>query len=70
MCNNPQDYFGTWLTVVGPSGSAPPNSNHPGGVNIGFADGSVRFVKDSVSVQTWWALGTRSSGEVVSSDSY
>ena len=70
MCNNPNDYFGTWLTVVGPSGSAPPNSNHPGGVNVGFADGSVKFVKDSVGVQAWWSLGTRSAGEVVSSDSY
>ena len=27
------------------------NSFHPGGVNVGFADGSVRFIKDSV--QSW-----------------
>jgi prepilin-type N-terminal cleavage/methylation domain-containing protein/prepilin-type processing-associated H-X9-DG protein len=45
-------------------------SNHPGGVNMCFTDGSVRFVKDSVSLQTWWAIGTKSGGEVVSSDSY
>jgi prepilin-type N-terminal cleavage/methylation domain-containing protein/prepilin-type processing-associated H-X9-DG protein len=45
-------------------------SNHPGGVNVGFADGSVRFVKDSVNVQTWWAIGSRNQGEVVSSDQY
>jgi prepilin-type N-terminal cleavage/methylation domain-containing protein/prepilin-type processing-associated H-X9-DG protein len=51
-------------------GTASPNSLHPGGVNVGFADGSVRFVKDSVNPQTWWALGTRANGEVVSSDSY
>jgi len=51
-------------------GTASPNSMHPGGVNVGFADGSVRFVKDSINPQTWWALGTRASGEVVSSDSY
>jgi len=69
-CQNPSEYFGTWLTFVGPTGSAPPTSNHPGGVNICFADGSVRFVKDSVGLQTWWAIGTRNSGEVVSSDSY
>ena len=49
---------------------SPPTSNHPGGVNVCFADGSVRFVKDSVSPQTWWALGTRNGGETVSSDSY
>jgi len=51
-------------------GTASPNSMHPGGVNVGFADGSVRFVKDSVSPQSWWAIGTRANGEVVSSDSY
>ena len=45
-------------------------SNHPGGVNTAFADGSVRFVKSSIAQRTWWALGTRSSGEIVSSDSY
>jgi prepilin-type N-terminal cleavage/methylation domain-containing protein/prepilin-type processing-associated H-X9-DG protein len=51
-------------------GSAPPNSNHAGGVNVCMSDGSVKFIKDSVSRPTWWALGTRSGGEVVSSDSY
>jgi len=49
-------------------GTNPPNSNHPGGVNIVFADGSVKFVKDSVSLQTWWAVGTRNGAEVVSAD--
>ena len=37
----------------------PPASNHPGGVNICFADGSVRFIKNSVGLQVWWAIGTR-----------
>ena len=45
-------------------------SNHPGGVNVCFADGSVRFVKDTVNLQTWWAIGTRNGGEVVSADAY
>jgi len=70
-CQNPgTEYFGSWLTFVGPSHSAPPSSNHPAGANVTFGDGSVRFVKDSVNVQTWWALGTRAGGETVSSDSY
>jgi len=70
-CQNPAtEYFGSWLTFVGPSHSAPPSSNHPGGANICFTDGSVRFVKETVGLQTWWALGTRAGGEVVSSDSY
>jgi prepilin-type processing-associated H-X9-DG protein len=45
-------------------------SAHPGGVNVLFGDGSVKFVKDSVNRGTWWGLGTRSVGEVISSDSY
>jgi prepilin-type N-terminal cleavage/methylation domain-containing protein/prepilin-type processing-associated H-X9-DG protein len=50
--------------------SAAPTSNHSGGVNVGMADGSVRFIKNTVSLQTWWALGTRNLGEVISSDQY
>jgi len=46
------------------------SSNHPGGCNFAFADGSVRFIKDSVNMTTYQSLGTRASGEVVSSDSY
>ncbi len=50
--------------------SSTPQSFHPGGANFSFADGSVRFIKDSVSQQVYWALGTRNYGEVISSDSY
>ena len=45
-------------------------SNHPGGVNTCMADGSVKFIKDSVSYQVWWGLATRSGGEIISSDQY
>ena len=45
-------------------------SNHPGGVNVLMADGSVRFVKSSISPLNWWALGTRAGNEVVAADSY
>ncbi len=48
----------------------PPSSRHPGGVNVCFGDGSVKFVKDSVNLQTWRALGTRNGGEIVSADSF
>jgi len=50
--------------------SAPASSWHNGGVNAVFGDGSVKFIKDSINRMTWWALGTRSGGEVVSADSY
>ena len=45
-------------------------SNHPGGVNVLFADGSVKFIKNTVNPGTWRALGTMAGGEVVSADSY
>lgn len=44
--------------------------NLGGGVNVAFADGSVDFIKGSVSLNTWWALGTRNPSEVVSSEAY
>ena len=46
------------------------NSNHPGGVNMGFLDGSVRFIKNSVNVGTYAAIGTMAGGEIISADSY
>jgi prepilin-type processing-associated H-X9-DG protein len=46
------------------------NSRHPGGANVLFADGSVHFLKSSIAIKTYWALGTKANGEVISSDSY
>jgi prepilin-type N-terminal cleavage/methylation domain-containing protein/prepilin-type processing-associated H-X9-DG protein len=47
----------------------PPSSLHPGGVNVLMGDGSGRFIKTSISVPTWRAIGTRNGGEVISADS-
>jgi prepilin-type N-terminal cleavage/methylation domain-containing protein/prepilin-type processing-associated H-X9-DG protein len=46
------------------------SSNHSGGVNVALLDGSVKFIKDAVSQQTWWALATISAGEVIDASSY
>ena len=46
------------------------SSNHSGGSNFLFADGSVKFIKSSISIPTYWSIGTRANGEVVSSDAY
>jgi prepilin-type N-terminal cleavage/methylation domain-containing protein len=45
-------------------------SRHPGGVNSLIADGSVKFMKQSINVLTWQALGSRNGSEVISSDRY
>ncbi len=53
-------YYGAWAF----------RSNHPGGANFLFGDGSVKFLKQTISQPVYMALGTRNQGEVVSSDSY
>ncbi|WP_422927951.1 DUF1559 domain-containing protein [Singulisphaera sp. PoT] len=45
-------------------------SNHSGGANVLMGDGSVRFIKSSLAINTWWALGTKANGEVISSDAF
>lgn len=45
-------------------------SQHPGGSVALFADGQVRFVRDSIDVRVWRALGTRRGNELISSDSF
>jgi hypothetical protein len=41
---------------------------HSGGIVTGMGDGSVRTVRNGVSVQTWWAALTRDGGETLGSD--
>lgn len=61
-CSSGNDNFGAV--------AYPASSKHPGGVNICLADGSVRFIKESINIRTWWALGSRNGGEVLSADQY
>ena len=46
------------------------SSNHPGGVNVAFCDGSVHFIKDTIDRGVWRSLGSMNGGEVLSSDQY
>lgn len=41
-------------------------SMHPGGANVLFADGHTSFMKDSIDLSIWIALGSCDGGEVVS----
>ena len=61
------DSTGTY-TGLGAENSA--RSKHPGGVNVGMCDGSVRFIKNSVNIFTFQAIASSRGGEVVSSDAY
>jgi prepilin-type N-terminal cleavage/methylation domain-containing protein/prepilin-type processing-associated H-X9-DG protein len=45
-----------------------PYSFHPGGIHVVFADGSVRFVRESIPLTVFAALCTRAAGEVVTND--
>ncbi len=60
----------TWTCRNGLQMSHVANSYHPGIVNVLMCDGSVKAIKSSVSVQTWWALGSRAANEVISADQY
>jgi prepilin-type N-terminal cleavage/methylation domain-containing protein/prepilin-type processing-associated H-X9-DG protein len=46
------------------------NSNHPNGVNMLLCDGSVRFVANSIHLDTWRRLGSKDGNEVINRDSF
>ncbi len=52
------------------SGLFPANSRHPSGVNVLFVDGHVTFMRDSVNLAAWRALGTRAGAEVIQDPVY
>jgi prepilin-type processing-associated H-X9-DG protein len=45
-------------------------SRHPAGVNFLLGDGSVRFVKESISLPVYQALSTRAGNETISAEAY
>ncbi|MEW4453711.1 DUF1559 domain-containing protein [Bremerella sp. JC817] len=57
-------YNTAWFQCSEADGAITPSSNHPGGVQVSLADGSVRFIPDTINIETWWALGSSSSGDV------
>jgi prepilin-type processing-associated H-X9-DG protein len=46
------------------------SSRHPGGADFAFGDGSVRFIKDTISKSVFQHLGNRADGDLISSDSF
>ena len=48
-------------------GSFAARSYHPGGVQACAADGHVRFIRNSIQLSVWRAVGTRAGGEIEAS---
>jgi prepilin-type N-terminal cleavage/methylation domain-containing protein/prepilin-type processing-associated H-X9-DG protein len=49
-----------WWSLITPA-----SSYHSGGVNTALCDGSVRFVRETISATAWEAVGSRKGGESV-----
>ena len=78
------DRLGAGFCVSDPAGTMPcttvpfpfldiyaaSRSRHPGGVNSGFGDGSVHFIKNTINHVVWIGLNTIQGGEVLSADAY
>jgi len=66
------DPFNWWNLTLYPQskneGSFGFRSYHPGGANFLVGDGTVKFVKQTINLQTYQALGTRANGEVIPGD--
>jgi prepilin-type N-terminal cleavage/methylation domain-containing protein/prepilin-type processing-associated H-X9-DG protein len=45
-------------------------SQHPGGVNMAFGDGSVHFIKNSIAQRIWYQILCKRDGTPMSSDQY
>ena len=44
-------------------GAVAARADHPGGVNVVFCDGGVRFTRDAISLPAWQASATRAAGD-------
>jgi prepilin-type N-terminal cleavage/methylation domain-containing protein/prepilin-type processing-associated H-X9-DG protein len=45
-------------------------SEHPGGCNVLFGDGSITFISEEINQSLWWALSTRAGGEMIDASAY
>jgi prepilin-type processing-associated H-X9-DG protein len=52
------------------NGNGSPYGFHSGGLNNVFADGSVHFINQSISIRVFSRLVTREAGEIVGGEDY
>ncbi|MDY3553370.1 DUF1559 domain-containing protein [Gemmata sp. JC717] len=76
-----QPYTNGFNAALTPNSSTPDVAGHgqgwfssrspfAGGVNVALADGSVRFVRDSIPIAVWRGLATRAGGEVIGGNDF
>jgi prepilin-type N-terminal cleavage/methylation domain-containing protein/prepilin-type processing-associated H-X9-DG protein len=71
-CTNGEDIAAQTFPYLyyGSEGSSEVYAFHPGGANFLIGDGSVRFVKETISMPVFTGLITRANGEILSADQY
>jgi prepilin-type processing-associated H-X9-DG protein len=71
QCSNiAQSATPSGLLALDVYGTSPPTSFHQGGVNVAMCDGSVKFIKESINLYTWWAIGTRAANEPLNANAF
>jgi prepilin-type processing-associated H-X9-DG protein len=58
------------LATSGLVAYAEADSKHSGGINTLMGDGSCKFIKDSINMMTWMALGTKGNGEIIDASAF
>jgi prepilin-type processing-associated H-X9-DG protein len=66
----PDEVLATGLIIIHPPNSPvgfvdEMYSEHPGGANVLFGDGSVDFISEQINQQVWAAMATRAGNEAV-----
>ncbi len=71
-CTNGEDIGGQTFPYAyyGSEGSSEVYAFHPGGANFLFGDGSVKFLKETLSMRVFTSLVTRGAGEILGADQY
>jgi prepilin-type processing-associated H-X9-DG protein len=53
-----------------PNWQAQARSTHPGGVNVGYGDGSVRTISNTINQEIWFLVNSRDDGRVFDANSF
>jgi len=65
---NPPAVCTTTSTATLPRMQLARSRHSGGGVNAAMCDGSVRFIRNSIDLATWRAMGTAQGGEILTSN--